>query len=206
MRTNRSQCAYQPSFQQGFTLLELMISMVIFAMMSVLAYSGLATMIDGKEATKEYDADLKSLQRSMMFIERDFRQLVARPRRVDYSSLSSALTSGLDSEGLVEFTRTGNPNPANQLRSALQRVQYEFDDKKLSRKSWNLVDHEDDAEPIVMPLLSKLEEVSLRFLDQTNTWQDNWGSEKQQALLPKAVELTIEHERWGKIIRVIPVK
>lgn len=192
--------------QKGFTLLELMISMVIFSLMSVMAYSGLASMIGGSETTKEYDADLKSLQRAMMFIERDFRQLVARPRRVDFSRLSAALTSGLDSEGLVEFTRTGNPNPANQLRSALQRVQYGYEDKKLSRKSWNLVDHTSDTEPTIMPLLERLEEVSLRFLDKTNTWQDNWGSEKQQSLLPKAIELTIEHERWGKIIRIIPVQ
>lgn len=189
----------------GFTLLELLIAMIIFSIMSLMAYGGLANMLNSNEASEEYDRDLKSLQRAMMFIERDFRQLAPRPRRVDYTNLAAALSSGLDAEGLVEFTRSGNPNPANQLRSSLQRVQYDLDEKQLLRKSWNLVDHV-GAEPVVMSLLSGVEEVSLRFLDNANEWQENWGSEKQLAILPKAVELTLEHQRWGKIIRVIPVQ
>lgn len=189
----------------GFTLLELLIAMIIFSIMSLMAYGGLANMLKSNEATELYDNDLKSLQRAMMFIERDFRQLVARPSRVDYSTLAAAITSGLDAEGIVEFTRAGNPNPANQLRSSLQRVRYEIDDKQLLRKSWNLVDHE-GGEPVEMPLLTKLESMTFRFLDEANEWQENWGSEKQKAILPKAIEFTVEHERWGEIVRVIPVQ
>lgn len=196
---------YSQNKNRGFTLLELLIAMIIFSIMSLMAYGGLANMLKSNEATEEYDQDLKSLQRAMMFIERDFRQLVPRPRRVDYTNLAAALSSGLDAEGVVEFTRSGNPNPANQLRSSLQRIQYDLEDKKLLRKSWNLVDHV-GAEPVVMPLLTDVEEFRLRFMDKANEWQENWGSEKQQVILPKAIELTLEHQRWGKIIRVIPVK
>jgi general secretion pathway protein J len=189
----------------GFTLLELLIAMVIFSIMSLMAYGGLMNMLNSNEATKAYDKDLKSLQRTMMFIERDLRQLVPRPRRVDYTSMAAALTSGLDADGIVEFTRGGNPNPANQLRSALQRIQYDLDEKRLLRKSWNLVDHV-GAEPITMPLLTRVESLNLRFLGKDNEWQENWGAKEQQSILPKAIELTLEHERWGKIIRVIPVQ
>lgn len=190
---------------KGFTLLELLIAMVIFSIMSLMAYGGLANMLKSNEATELYDKDLKLLQRTMMFMERDFRQLVARPSRVDYSTLSAALTSGLDAEGVIEFTRAGNPNPANQLRSSLQRVQYELEEKKFLRKSWNLVDHE-GGDSVEMPLLTKLESITFRFLDASNEWQENWGSDEQKTVLPKAIEFTMEHERWGKIVRVIPVQ
>jgi general secretion pathway protein J len=189
----------------GFTLLEVMVAMVIFSIMSLMAYEGLANMLRSNEAVEAYEDDLKSLQRAMMFIDRDFRQLVARPRRTGFekNALSAAMTSGLDGEGLVEFTRSGNPNPANQPRSSLQRVQYEFKDNQLLRKSWNLVDHLEE-EPLVMPLLSDVESVSLRFMDKNNQWQENWGSGGQLYVLPKAIELKLEHKRWGEITRVIP--
>ncbi len=203
---NLAKTAQLPLRVAGFTLLEVMVAMVIFSIMSLMAYEGLANMLRSNEAVESYETDLKKLQRSMMFIERDFRQLVARPRRHGFEkdALFPALTSGLDGDGLVEFTRSGNPNPANQPRSSLQRVQYEFKDHQLFRKSWNLVDHLDDEEPLVMPLLSGLESVSFRFMDGSNQWQENWGSGGQLFELPKAVELTLEHKRWGKIIRVIP--
>ena len=187
-------------------MLEVMVAMVIFSIMSLMAYEGLANMLRSNEAVEAYEKDLKSLQRSMMFIERDFRQLVARPRRNGFEkdALSPAITSGLDGDGLVEFTRSGNPNPANQPRSSLQRVQYEFKDNQLFRRSWNLVDHLDGEEPLVMPLLSGLESVSFRFMSHDKQWQENWGSGGQLFELPKAVELKIEHKRWGEIIRVIP--
>ena len=189
----------------GFTLLEVLVAMVIFSIMSLMAYEGLANMLRSNESIEAYEKDLKSLQRSMMFIERDFRQLVARPRRTGFNKddLSPAVTSGLDSEGVIEFTRSGNPNPANQPRSSLQRVQYDFKDNQLFRKSWNLVDHLDEA-PLVMPLLSDLESVSFRFMNQNNQWQENWGSGGQLFELPKAIELKLEHKRWGEITRLIP--
>lgn len=191
---------------EGFTLLELMIAMMIFSIMSLMAYSGLANMLNSNEANKAYDQDLTALQRTMMFVERDFRQLAPRPRTEDYDQKSPALTSGLDAEGLVEFTRAGNPNPVNQLRSSLQRVRYILEDNKLSRLSWNLVDHVIGEEPVTMPLLDKVDSVSLRFLDDRNQWQENWGAGPQLALLPEAIEITIKHQKWGKIIRVVPFK
>ncbi len=190
----------------GFTLLEVLVAMVIFSIMSLMAYEGLSSMLKSNETIGAYEHDLKNLQRAMIFIERDFRQLAPRPRRFGFSKeeLSPALTAGLDAQGLVEFTRSGNPNPANKSRSALQRVQYDFADNKLVRKSWNLVDHLDSDEPLVMPLLSDLDSVELRFMNQNNQWRENWGADGQLSVLPKAIELVFVHKHWGQIKRVFP--
>ena len=188
--------------QKGFTLLELLVAMVIFSLMSVMAYGGLSNVITGNEVIASQEKRLKELQRTMMFLERDIRQLVPRPRNTGSGNvLAKAFDYGLDSDGLVEFTRAGNPNPIGMARSSLQRVRYDLEEKVLIRKSWALVDHI-DLEPTSMNLIKEVESLELRLLDSNNEWQDNWTEQK---LIPKAVEITINHAHWGKIQRIIPV-
>lgn len=187
---------------KGFTLLELLVAMVIFSLMSVMAYGGLSNVITGNEVIATQEKRLKELQRTMMFLERDMRQLVQRPRNTGSGNVpGKAFDYGLNSDGLMEFTRAGNPNPIGLARSSLQRVRYDLEDKVLSRKSWALVDHL-DLEPTSMNLLSDLESFELRLLDKNNEWQENWKLPKE---IPKAVEITIVHPQWGEIKRLIPV-
>jgi len=186
----------------GFTLLELLVAMTIFSFMSVMAYGALANIFKSNEVITEQEAKLKKLQRSMMFIERDFRQIVLRPRRSGYGQTSPALDAGLDSEGLIEFTRAGNPNPTGLVRSSLQRVRYDLQEGELKRLSWNLVDHI-GAEPVTMLLLDDVDSFTLKFLDAKLEWKENWSSAIET---PKAVELTLEHKDWGKIVRLFPVQ
>ena len=182
----------------GFTLLELLVAMVVFSFMSIMAYTALANVFKSNEVITAQEVELKKLQRSMMFIERDIRQLILRPKSSGYGKSSPAVDSGLDSEGIIEFTRAGNSNPTGLVRSSLQRVRYDVQDEKLIRMSWNLVDHI-DAEPISMSLLDGVESLSFRFLNNKNSWKENWNS---VAEIPKAVELTLEHKGWGKIVRL----
>ncbi len=186
------------SLNQGFTLLELLVAMVIFSFMSIMAYTTLANVFKSNEVITAQEEKLKKLQRSMMFIERDMRQLILRPRSSGYGKPSPALDSGLGSEGIIEFTRAGNSNPTDLVRSSLQRVRYDVQDKKLIRMSWNMVDHI-DAKPIAMSLLEGIESLSFKFLNNKNSWKENWNSAKE---IPKSVELTLEHKDWGKIVRL----
>jgi len=186
------------SLNKGFTLLELLVAMVIFSFMSIMAYTALANVFKSNEVITAQEVKLKKLQRSMMFIERDMRQLILRPKSSGYGKPSPALDSGLDSEGIIEFTRAGNSNPTGLVRSSLQRVRYVVQDEKLIRMSWNLVDHI-DAEPIAMSLLEDVELLAFKFLNNKNSWKENWNSATE---IPKAVELTLEHKDWGKIVRL----
>lgn len=188
--------------QSGFTLIELLVSMMIFSLMSIMAYSGLINIFKSNDSLIIQEAKLKSLKRSMMFFERDMRQLVLRTRSTGYEQSEGAFVYGLDSEGLLEFTRAGNSNPMDLDRSTLQRVRYDVEDNNLIRSSWSLVDHL-DAEPVKMTLLEDVEELTLRMLSIEGSWQDNWGVGIDN--LPKAVELKLEHKYWGNIHRIIPV-
>ena len=187
----------------GFTLFELLIVIMIFSIMSIMAYGALGNILTSNTVIMEQEKKLKQLQRFMMFVERDMRQIVSRPKSNGYNKPDPALISGLDNDGIIEFSRAGNPNPLGVIRSSLQRVQYDLQDGKLIRKSWNIVDHI-DAEPIIMPLLDDVTDLSFRFLDNNNAWSDNWG--KDIGAIPKAIEMTLEHKNWDKIIRLFLVQ
>jgi general secretion pathway protein J len=178
--------------------------MVIFSIMSLMAYAGLKSVLTSNEATQAHEETLKHLQRTMMFLEKDIRQLAPRPRHANYGeSLPALQSTELELTAVLEFTRYGNPNPAEKMRSSLQRVRYVLDKGKLQRWSWVLVDHL-DAKPLIMPLLDEVEKIDFRFLAMNQQWQADWAV-KNKSQLPKAVEIIIGHKRWGDIKRVFLV-
>ncbi len=71
--------------QRGFTLLEIMIALTIFAVISTLAWQILDGAMRTSNATDRNAAKLNQIQRAWSLLERDFFQLQAR-----YSSNASA--------------------------------------------------------------------------------------------------------------------
>ena len=189
----------------GFTLIELLIAMVIFAIMATLAYGGLRSVIRTSSGVEAHIKRLEGLQRCVMFLEKDLRQVVARAVNTEVASSQNAVLMGQDSAVLIEFTKTGNPNPAGLTRSSLQRVRYVLEDGVLSRLSWDHVDHLQTTEPVKLQLLDQLIDVKFRLLDNHGRWQSRWGSGRSSGQLPIAVEVVLVHKQWGKIRRLIPV-
>lgn len=200
MRHPRRIC--QPS--QGFTLLELIIAISIFAIVSILTYQGLNSVIQASHETEKKADKLKQLQLAMVFIYRDMKQIVPRRMNDGGGQSNAALVTG-SSDQIIEFTRDGNPNPAGTLRSSLQRVRYAIDEETLYRLSWNFVDHTQNAEPLKMRLLDDVLSLTFRFMDNQKQWQDSWLLEAEEGGVseaPSAIEMNLEHKEWGNIQRI----
>lgn len=194
------------SKQQGFTLLELLIASIIFAIMAIMAYGGLDNVMDNSQASQQALSRLQQVQQSISIISRDFSQLVPRSIRDEYGNIQPALSTANDVDNLVEFTRGGRSNPANLLRSTLVRVAYQFDDEKLVRLQWPQLDIAQGTEANKTTLLDKLEAVTIRFLDQNAEWQDQWPPVNTGAGTtisePLAIEIILELSDWGEIRRL----
>ena len=189
----------------GFTLLELLIAMAIFAVMAALAYGGLRSVISTSSGVQRQIERLEHLQRTIMFLERDMRQLIARPVNTDVAKKRRAVELDQNEGVLIEFTRSGNPNPGGVVRSSLQRVNYRLEDDVLIRQSWDQVDHLQVDEPVIIELLDNVEEVEFKLLNSQNQWLTRWDLGGNLDQLPLAVEITIKHKQWGVIRRLIPV-
>jgi general secretion pathway protein J len=186
---------------RGFTLLEVLVAMSIFAVIGLGANKMLRTIIDTHEITTTKNRDLTSIVRAFNMMERDFSQIVARRVRDEYGEPMEPLMVGTG-QYLVELTRTGWNNPAQVKRSVLQRVAYEIEDEKLIRHFWLVLDRAQDSEPISQELLVEVEGLRVNLLNEEGKGADSWPDYDAETALPLAVEILLETKSMGEIRRV----
>ena len=199
-------------YHAGFTLLELLVAMAIFALLSVMAYAGLSTVLNANQILDTNMQRLSEVQRSVTLLSRDIRQTINRAIRDTYGDPKQPLigASAFDTLGtpVIELTRTGYANPLGTKRSFLQRVAYRVEEETLYRDSWRVLDQAQDSEADALAICYEVQSLTLRYLDQENTWHEQWppsDPEFQGAALPQAVEVSLELTDWGKIIRLLPL-
>ncbi len=194
-----------PAKQSGFTLLELLIASIIFAIMAIMAYGGLDNVLENSKSSQQALKRLQQIQQTVSVLNRDFSQIIQRSIRDEYGNKQPYLSAGNNVDNLVEFTRGGRVNPANLLRSSLLRVAYRFDDEKLVRLQWPQLDRAQGIEPKQTRLIDNVENFTLRFLDENAEWQEQWpplntGSESAQGIA--AIEIVLQLTDWGDIRRL----
>ena len=116
------------AMSDGFTLVELLVALAIFAILSVLAYGGYNAGVLSHEAARTSMERLKSLQTTVRLLTQDFEQISPRPvRDVLGDGRLPALSADKRDEYLFSLTRAGWTNPAGLPRPTLQRVSYVLD-------------------------------------------------------------------------------
>ncbi|MGI2133657.1 type II secretion system minor pseudopilin GspJ [Shewanella baltica] len=190
------------SVQRGFTLLEMLIAIAIFAMIGLASNAVLSTVLTNDEVTRTFSTRLKALQQGFGAIERDLAQMVARtPRLLEGGRGSTVFQTGNDildseSEALV-FYRLGWLNPDGLLpRGSLQSVAYVVHEGRLERWYFPYPEPEFGAEPIKTVVIDKVLSVEYSFF-----MDDKWERKVEATKLPKAIAMEIEIEGLGKIQR-----
>ncbi len=187
----------------GFTLIELLVALMIFAVLSVMAYGGLNLVLDARERMAARTDLLAELQMSFTLIGRDIEQAINRPIRDEFGDPMAAMTG---SAGLMEFTRAGWRNPAGLPRSELQRVGYFRDGDELKRVSWPTLDRTQANEPVETVLLGDVDAFEFRFQLQDGEWIEFWPPPGDAAApapaLPRVVEITLDTAHWGRVSRL----
>ena len=192
--------------QTGFTLLELLVALSIFALLAAMAYGGLNTVMKSRQATDQQAQRLDQLQKAFFWLERDIEQSIDRAVRDDYGSPVAAMRGVEYGDYLLELTRSGWRNPAHRARSNLQRVAYGLREEKLLRYYWNVLDRAQDSKPMEVVLLDGVQKLELRYLDDQQKWHDDWPPQGVGLdSLPRAVEVSLETEREGRISRLFRV-
>ena len=200
----------------GFTLLELLISIVIFALVAAMAYSGLNNVLIARTQTEARTQELYKLQMAMTLMERDIEQSVDRPVRDEYGESQAAFVANEYGDYLLEFTRTGWLNPLNLPRSHLQRIAYSLKDEKLIRTIWYVLDRAQDSERYDIVLLEDVKSLEIRYLDDKKEWQRSWppssstsfGLQSQPqnqtptaVTPPRGIVMEIDTKSFGKVER-----
>lgn len=204
-------CSRSLSFhkQNGFTLLELLVAIGIFALLAAMSYGGLDNVMKARQVTNQHADRLSQLQMAFLWLGRDVEQAVDRSIRDEYGEVKAAMLGVETGRYQLELSRTGWRNPAGRTRSNLQRVAYGVRDGALVRAYWNVLDRAQDSAPFESIMLDGVEKLELRFLDEKNKWQDSWPSSQlggsPSLVPPKALEITVETKNEGRITRLYRV-
>ncbi len=206
------------AYRRGFTLLELMVALFIAAIMFAMGYGAINQALTSRESLKEQQAHLLELQTAVRLMEQDFVQLAPRPVRQavgDEPAQGALVGAPPGTQPMVALTRDGWANPAGIQRTGLQRVAYLLENGTLRREYWNVLDPTLASTTVKRDLLTHVKSATIRYLDQFHQWQDQWPpggncptcGTGEQALRsrPQAVEITLDTDDWGKIVRIIEI-
>lgn len=188
----------------GFTLIEILVAIAIFTMLSFSAYQVLNQAQRSNQQSLEFTARLKQLQRALVVIDNDFRQMATRRFRHNGEGATSRLLWW--GEGLIDsddravlFTRLGWQNPQNMFpRGEVVKVGYRIRSEVLERVWWRYPDTPTAQPAVVTPVLDGVEAMRMRFYRNGN-WHSDWDTDDA---LPQAVELTLTLNDYGELVRV----
>lgn len=191
---------------KGFTLIELLVALAISALLAVMAYGGLNTIINTREQTGNSATRLQQIQKTFLWLKRDSEQTIARAIRNEFGDSQQPFLAAEHGRYRLELTRGGYRNPARLQRSSLQRVAYSLEENTLQRLTWSHLDRAQDAEPLPVNLLEDVQSLDFRFRDADGEWHSSWPPVNAEPgtimQLPLAMEVSLELEDWGRLTRL----
>ena len=193
----------------GFTLIELLVAIAIVAIIGVMAMTGLSEVIHQQTLARERAARWQAIQLAMRVIVQDLAQLQPRATRDELGeAFMPSLLADPNGQFALEFSRGGWPNPGGFPRGTVLRVAYNFEDDKLVRYHWPVMDRTTGTPPVRTQLLDGVTNVEVRYLDGSGMWQLDWppvGMSGPQRLItrPRAVEFAIELKDFGRVSRLV---
>lgn len=186
---------------RGFTLVEMLVAVAIFAVLAVLAYAGLDAVLRQRSDLETHYREQYALQRAYLVMQRDFSQAAPRSVRDQLGGPLPALRGDPDGTQ-VALTRDGYPNPAGLRRSGLLRVRYVLRDHVLERLQFNELDRAPVALPPADALLRDVRALRLRYRDGSGNWLHGWPPpEAAPDSLPTAVEVELRVAQFPGPVR-----
>ena len=191
---------------KAFTLVELLVALAIFAVLSGFAYRALDTMLQSREALERESRKWRDVTVFVGRVERDLAAVLPRRPAVGASGvalapISSAIDAANGRSGLA-ITRSGSPLQENAL-AAPQRIAYRLEGTQVQRLAWNSVDAAPRDEPSPVPVLADVRALDFRFLDATGEWRASWGLPGSAQTVPNGVEMRLQLASGERIVRFI---
>ncbi len=159
--------------QQGFTLIEMLIAVAIFAFISVITYSFLNASLKTTSGVNAHSERIVQLQKTLHFLQRDVSQLNQHDLSFNQQLLS---LKTLQNEHLLN-------------------VRYKINNNQLVR-----VDFTDLNSPVSLGLLKDVSSFKVQVLGGDNRWQDQFTSELGSFI--RALKVKLTHTIWG-VVEVI---
>ena len=174
--------------KKGFTLIEVLISLVILSIIAIVSTNFLQSSIDLRNQSKSKVDDIKVFNLGVSTIRRDLMSTVNLPMRDNFGNqLPNFIGSNTDKK----ITFLGFINRIDSSRSSISRIEYLFNDTKFIRRVYFTADPYDYDDHIDSVIFNNIEDVEISFLSD-NRWFTEWPAGQTAAYkIPKLVKIEI---------------
>ena len=174
--------------KKGFTLIEVLISLVILSIIAIVSTNFLQSSIDLRNQSKSKVDDIKVFNLGVSTIRRDLMSTVNLPMRDNFGNqLPNFIGSNTDKK----ITFLGFINRIDSSRSSISRIEYLFDDTKFIRRVYFTADPYDYDDHIYSVIFDNIDDVEISFLSD-NRWFTEWPAGQTAAYkIPKLVKIEI---------------
>lgn len=184
---------------RGFTLLELLVALAVFAVVATLAWGGLDAVVRARGVLDANTIALARLQRAIDGFDRDLFAAVARPGRSGYGDVEPALDGD---ERHLDFSAWLPASGASGGTRMLQRVSWACADGELRRTRWAAVDRTSATANTRRTMLSGTSDCRLRYIAIDGARHLRWPPQgAPDDALPAAVELAFTVAGQGRFQR-----
>jgi len=193
--------------QIGFTLIEVLVALVIFAVLSVLGFQGLAAVLDYDQRSRTAYQEQIQLHRATAVLLQDFIHLRPRSTRDRLGGRNRAYQT-TDPDYVVSFVRGGLPSIPGNSFGGMQRVAYSVSDEdELLRWVWPVLDSFTEVEVESTVLMNSVASFEVFQLNAANEFEENWpplNESLSEEALPRMIRLEITMLDGFTVERLIP--
>ncbi|GAA6138869.1 hypothetical protein NBRC116583_26160 [Arenicella sp. 4NH20-0111] len=178
--------------REGFTLIEIMVAIAIFALIAAIAFPALIQFLDIRERIIQKNDSISSLQKTFTFFSRDVSFAVNRLGKNEFGEAADA-TMLVGDDSLMELT-TSYQDFNLDGSGVPRKVKWLLEDDELYRVQYPVMDPDGDTRVYRQRLLSDVKDVELKVYsieEGRDSESKRWDEETR---LPNMVRLTIEME------------
>lgn len=179
---------------KGFTLVELLVAIAIFAVLSALGWKVFDYIVQTKDRNAVHEQRLSQLQDTHQQILRDTVQAVPLTANIN-GDIQPALVL---QNGRFNFSKTGVTDPLEEGISPDERVEYQYraDEQKLYRLKYRNLNQTGRDQPESSVLLSDVEQFQIVVLNpnEMTQWPDSsfdLNRIEQKQRLPKGIKINL---------------
>jgi general secretion pathway protein J len=195
---------------RGLTLVELLVAVAIFGVLSAVAYRALTVVLESRSRIEQEDRKWRELALFFTRLEQDLTAAAPRPVRAANGLLAPALVGHPTPQdatgGVVTLTRTGLAAAPGAIDPP-RRIGYRLRGGAVELLSWTGLDQAPRAEPRATAVLRGVTALGLRYLDRGGSWHAAWppaGATEREAEIPVGVEVGLTLASGERITRLLP--
>jgi len=195
--------------EKGFTLIEVIIALAIFSLISIAAYKSIDGLIKIKERIENEDRKWRQVMVFLDRFEMDIKQHVNRPIRNANDIIEPAwsaqplFTTQYGTQ--LTFSRFGNAQLSGYLMDT-RRIGYRLNRGSIELVQWPSLDIPKGENPEVFEVLQNVNNLNIKYLTNDGRWIEIWPevarTNSADTIFPKAVSLDMTMHSGEKIKRL----